>query len=574
MPTSLKLLTSAAVAFTLIQATGRAEQRKTRSQPLKGKSLDAFRRPLGNWEMVGSVSTDADNVLAVIPKPGHGVATNAKGKTNHLITREEFGDVQIHIEFMIPKATNSGVYVHGRYEIQIINSWGRQPAKWDCGAIYERWAGDYRTGHGYEGRPPRVNASRQPGEWQAYDITFRAPRFDDHGKKTANAMFVKVVHNGIVIHENEEVSGPTREAPFKDEQATGPLVLQGDHGIIAYRNITLTPPGHADAFDNGDFDDFTARPDVDGKHIEVHHGGIIFSGNKYWWYGQTFRDVPKGKDVWPVTKKGVEMYSSEDLLRWEYEGVVLPCQPSGDLEGPMRFERVKILYNERTQRYAMWFHYIGKDPLDRDVVQIGRADAGVASCDRINGVYQWHGYQRPLGPKMTVKDCTLFKDEDGKGYFIFDSYPAGRSTTRCIHIARLSDDYLRTTEVRKIPNAQRREAPVMIKNNGYYFLLTSGVTGFHANAARCHRAKNIFGPYEDLGNFCRGPRREITFNSQGTHAFELNDRPGSFVFMADRWNRQDDMRRSVHVWLPLEFPTDDTLEMHYHRRWGHTNRKK
>jgi len=66
---------------------------------------------------------------------------------------------------------------------------------------------------------------------------------------------------------------------------------------------------------------------------------------------------------------------------------------------------------------------------------------------------------------MTVKDCTLFKDDDGKAYFIFDSYPTDRSRTRCIHIARLSDDYLKTVEVRKIPNAEDREAPAMIKKN-------------------------------------------------------------------------------------------------------------
>jgi len=167
---------------------------------------------------------------------------------------------------------------------------------------------------------------------------------------------------------------------------------------------------------------------------------------------------------------------------------------------------------------------------------------------------------------MTVKDCTLFKDDDGKAYFIFDSYPTDRSRTRCIHIARLSDDYLKTVEVRKIPNAEDREAPAMIKKNGYYFLITSAVSGFRPNAAGCHRAKSIFGPYEDLGNPCRGPRKEITFNVQSTYVFELTGKPGSFIFMGDRWNREN-MRYSSHIWLPLEFPTEDTVAIHYHKVW-------
>ncbi len=239
MSSNLKLLISTAVMLTLTQAICRAEEPK---KPLGGNNLDAFRQPLGHWQMVGSVAADRNNARDLATEPGKGVATNArKGKTSHLVTKDEFGDVQLHVEFMVPRASNSGVYVHGRYEIQIINSWGREPSRHDCGAIYERWSGDFKTGHGYEGRPPRVNASRKPGDWQAYDITFRAPRFDENGKKIANARFVKVVHNGTVIHENEELSGPTREAPFEDEQPTGPLVLQGDHGIIAYRNVTLTP---------------------------------------------------------------------------------------------------------------------------------------------------------------------------------------------------------------------------------------------------------------------------------------------------------------------------------------------
>ena len=233
-------------------------------------------------------------------------------------------------------------------------------------------------------------------------------------------------------------------------------MINRQHAFLIFTLLAPMAGMAGERIENGAFADFVVRPDADGNHIEVHHGGILFVDGKYWWYGQTFHRVPKGRGVWPATKTGVVIYSSEDLFRWKYEGVILACQPSGDLEGPMRFERAKIIYNDKTKKFVMWFHYIEKDP--GNVVKVGRADAGVASCDKINGTYKWHGYQRPLGPSMTVKDCTLFKEKDGKAYFIFDSYPTNRSTARCIYVARLSDDYLKTTEVRKIPKAQRREA--------------------------------------------------------------------------------------------------------------------
>jgi hypothetical protein len=142
---------------------------------------------------------------------------------------------------MVPRGSNSGVYFMGRYEIQILDSWGKkQPTFSDCGGIYQRWD-DKRTPKGYEGRPPRVNASLPPGQWQTFDVIFRAPRFDKTGKKIANARFVKVIHNGILVHRNAEVTGPTRAGTYRDEKPRGPLMLQGDHGPVAYRNIWIVP---------------------------------------------------------------------------------------------------------------------------------------------------------------------------------------------------------------------------------------------------------------------------------------------------------------------------------------------
>jgi len=215
--------------------------------------FDAFRPPTGEWMIVGEVAQDPNDEKKLASTPGSGVALNGpNGRTDHLVTKAEFGDIEAHIEFMVPKGSNSGVYFQGRYEIQVLDSWGVEHPKYgDCGGIYQRWHEEYglqESERGYEGRPPRVNASKKPGEWQTFDVVFRAPRFDDTGKKIADAIFVSVKHNGILVHENQPVTGPTRAAMFNDEKPAGPLMFQGDHGPVAYRNIRISPlvPGTED----------------------------------------------------------------------------------------------------------------------------------------------------------------------------------------------------------------------------------------------------------------------------------------------------------------------------------------
>jgi hypothetical protein len=90
---------------------------------------------------------------------------------------------------------------------------------------------------GYEGHPPLKNASLAPGLWQHLEILFQAPRFDASGKKISSAKFIKVVLNGITIHENIILTGPTRGSEFANESALGPIRIQGDHGMVAFRNI-------------------------------------------------------------------------------------------------------------------------------------------------------------------------------------------------------------------------------------------------------------------------------------------------------------------------------------------------
>ena len=204
-----------------------------------GKDLAGWRTPTGTWSVVKDVSLDPADPKKFVLVPGQGVIVNsAASHTVDLITQAEFGDMEVHVEFCIAKHSNSGVYLMGRYEMQIYDSFGVEKDQYpgiECGGIYPRWINEKDV----EGHSPLVNASKPPGQWQTFDITFRAPRFDASGKKIANARVVKFVHNGKVIHENVEFNGPTREPIAEDEKPTGPIRLQGDHGPVAYRNLRV-----------------------------------------------------------------------------------------------------------------------------------------------------------------------------------------------------------------------------------------------------------------------------------------------------------------------------------------------
>lgn len=162
-----------------------------------------------------------DHPVLILEQPTHGA---------DLISTETFGDCEVHVELMVPKGSNSGVYLMGQYEVQVLDSFGKEKVgPGDLGGIYNTKA-------------PSENAAKPAGEWQSFDIVFHAPRFDTDGKKkTQNAKFVSVKLNGKQIHENVEAPKPTGSELPGGEKAAGPLMLQGDHGSVAFRNITVKP---------------------------------------------------------------------------------------------------------------------------------------------------------------------------------------------------------------------------------------------------------------------------------------------------------------------------------------------
>ncbi len=131
----------------------------------------------------------------------------------HLYTKEEFGDIELELDFMMAKNSNSGVYLQGRYEIQLLDSWMKlDPTSSDAGGVYLRWTPERGE---FEGTPPVMNVSRAPGLWQHLSIKFRAPRFNDKGEKTENARFVSVYLNGVLVQQEVEVTGPTGSGMFR-----------------------------------------------------------------------------------------------------------------------------------------------------------------------------------------------------------------------------------------------------------------------------------------------------------------------------------------------------------------------
>ena len=234
--------------------------------------LSAFQPQTGNWSIVGEVQMDPDlsvkkkvntpvqvtpvskrkkkkkgrkakDPVVSPPSPinweaGNGILLNMNTDSlrDNLLSVWEHGDLELEIEVMVPKGSNSGIYFQGRYEIQILDSYGKVNPKFgDMGGIYRKWGGN--PDEVYMGKPPFVNAAKAPGLWQKFRIGFQAPKFDANGQKIANAKFIYVDLNGVRIHQNVEVPYTTRGAMSRKEVPLGPLRIQGDHGPVAFRNI-------------------------------------------------------------------------------------------------------------------------------------------------------------------------------------------------------------------------------------------------------------------------------------------------------------------------------------------------
>ncbi len=138
-----------------------------------------------------------------------------EAKANNLVSKETFKDFKLEAEYRVAEGSNSGIYLRGRYELQILDDFGKEPDRHSHMAIYAR-------------RAPDVNASRRAGEWQAVTATIAGNR-------------LTVVLNGKTVHDNVEIEGLTGGALDAREDQPGPIMLQGDHGKVWFRKVTVTP---------------------------------------------------------------------------------------------------------------------------------------------------------------------------------------------------------------------------------------------------------------------------------------------------------------------------------------------
>lgn len=343
-------------------------------------------------------------------------------------------------------------------------------------------------------------------------------------------------------------------------------------------------------------------PDESGRHINAHGGGILAYGGRYYWYGED-KDARTNAAL-----VGVSCYSSRNLKKWRRLSVALSVDTTDAASPIVRgciIERPKVIYCAGTGQFVMWFHLELRDKGYR------AAMAGVAVADRPEGPFRFlrasrvnagrlpSGYteedvqmldslrytmklkwwtpewrrgveagvymRRDMDGGQMARDMQLFVDSDGKAYHIYAS-----EENLTIQIAELTDDYTAHTGryVRVAPGGQN-EAPVLFRHGGYYWMITSGCTGWAPNAARLYRARSIMGPWE--GNLynpcCEGNDRrpvEKTFLGQGTYALPYGK---GIIFMADEWrpNHPSDGR---YLWLPISFDRDGGPQIKWRDSWS------
>lgn len=300
--------------------------------------------------------------------------------------------------------------------------------------------------------------------------------------------------------------------------------------------------------------------DTRGEVINAHGGGILYHDSLYYWYGEykgdsTYRlEWVKTWECWRTEAGGISCYSSKDLVKWKFEGIVLPPLPedtTSDLHPSQVIERPKVIYNEKTRQFVMWMHIESPD--------YEKARAGVAVSDKPSGQFAYLGSFKPNG--QDSRDQTLFKDDDGRAYQI-----AASEWNKTLYISLLNDQYTQPSGIytRNFID-QSREAPAVFKHQGKYYMITSGCTGWDPNEAEYAVADSMLGEWTVTGNPCFGQEAEITFKSQCTFVLPLAGEKGKFIAMFDKWNKTD-LDDSRYIWLPVSLK-GDSVKIEWKERW-------
>lgn len=362
--------------------------------------------------------------------------------------------------------------------------------------------------------------------------------------------------------------------------------------------------------------------DTDGAEIQAHGGQVTKftttdeNGNevtKWYWYGEDKTDGD-----YRVQDGGVRVYSSTDLYNWTDEGLALRnLTDSYDFEEPYFadlygdyteeekenvllsindttsvIERPKVIYNETTKQYVMWFHADG--PTENSTSNYAAASAGVAVSDSPTGPFRFIDRYRLNyvdgaydSDKGMARDMNLFVDDDGTAYIIYAS-----EQNQTLIISKLNEEYTglgsdpesatEGVDFLRIPCyvSASREAPAMFQYDGAYYLMTSGCDGWAANAATYAVCTDDtpLGTWTDMGNPCvtdtsvTDYAANITFGSQSTCIFAVDEEKGWYVYMGDRWNSSSPATNSLaapkYVWLPVQITKEGEMRIDPYADWA------
>jgi hypothetical protein len=268
-------------------------------------------------------------------------------------------------------------------------------------------------------------------------------------------------------------------------------------------------------------------PDDRGKHIQAHGGGIIKVGDTYFWFGE---DRSLGLNR---TNRYVGCYASKDLAHWTFRNQVVQMGDPENFGRGWVLERPKVFYNQPTKTFVMYMH------IDNRSYRIARV--GVATCDTVDGDYQYLNSFRPLGHES--RDIGQFIDDDGTAYLIFEDRPFG------FRIAKLSPNFLMVEkEMSLIP--MHMEGGAVVHYQGLYYAIGSALTGWRPNPNKYTTAKSLAGPWSEFKDIA--PPEKNTYGSQSTMLLKVvGKKTTTVIFMGDIWKPQSQWD-SRYLWMPVE----------------------
>lgn len=278
--------------------------------------------------------------------------------------------------------------------------------------------------------------------------------------------------------------------------------------------------------------------DTSGAVISAHGGGVIRSGDYYYWFGES-----RNADY---SFRAVTVYRSRDLTSWESRGGALTQSSAGELASA-NIERPKVMFNRSTGQYVMWMH-------KETASDYGQARAAVATSSSIEGPYTYRGSFRPLGTHMS-RDITVFVDDDGAGYMV-----SAANENYDLNVYRLTADYTNVASLVRSWPGDHREAPALFKRNGVYFMLTSGATGWKPNQQKYSSSTSLTGSWSSWQNV----GDSTAFGTQTAFVLPVSGtKETTYLYLGDRWGPGFDATYadSQYVWLPLRFPSATTLRM-------------